>query len=311
MRVENVKGAVWTVDEIEFYKRRPQRCSAAAVAAAAASTSSSSVATASASIATGLAPSASALSVCSGVLTSHLQQHHQQQQHSSHHHQQQLDNSPLTEGAHSQAAAAAATAAMAMAAMAAAAAAAAVSSSPQTPATDSTTSPATIAATSTAPTAVLEVSSHLQSMMLGCAAASAGGCRGDPAASSGAASSRLPAAGGHSVGYVRLATQLQYSLDTLLNTEPHTIGADARPSDEDVASNRSHRHIEQSICTASSSDVVSVGFWYSLQVYLLFVLSIYPLSSVGNNFSHSYIRLKQKFLRIFVFQIFIQFRTII
>ncbi|KAG0417310.1 hypothetical protein HPB47_005710, partial [Ixodes persulcatus] len=25
MRVENVKGAVWTVDEIEFYKRRPQR----------------------------------------------------------------------------------------------------------------------------------------------------------------------------------------------------------------------------------------------------------------------------------------------
>lgn len=28
MRVENVKGAVWTVDEIEFCKRRPQRCSA-------------------------------------------------------------------------------------------------------------------------------------------------------------------------------------------------------------------------------------------------------------------------------------------
>nr|XP_015836159.1 PREDICTED: forkhead box protein P1 isoform X13 [Tribolium castaneum] len=27
MRVENVKGAVWTVDEVEFYKRRPQRCS--------------------------------------------------------------------------------------------------------------------------------------------------------------------------------------------------------------------------------------------------------------------------------------------
>ncbi|XP_030379927.1 forkhead box protein P1 [Scaptodrosophila lebanonensis] len=27
-RVENVKGAVWTVDEIEFYKRRPQRTSA-------------------------------------------------------------------------------------------------------------------------------------------------------------------------------------------------------------------------------------------------------------------------------------------
>ncbi|XP_046683299.1 forkhead box protein P1-like isoform X2 [Homalodisca vitripennis] len=26
MRVENVKGAVWTVDEMEFYKRRPQRC---------------------------------------------------------------------------------------------------------------------------------------------------------------------------------------------------------------------------------------------------------------------------------------------
>jgi hypothetical protein len=24
-RVENVKGAVWTVDEVEFYKRRPQR----------------------------------------------------------------------------------------------------------------------------------------------------------------------------------------------------------------------------------------------------------------------------------------------
>ncbi|XP_043863790.1 forkhead box protein P1 isoform X5 [Drosophila mojavensis] len=30
MRVENVKGAVWTVDEIEFYKRRPQRTTAAA-----------------------------------------------------------------------------------------------------------------------------------------------------------------------------------------------------------------------------------------------------------------------------------------
>ncbi|KAL5275557.1 FOXP4 family protein [Megaselia abdita] len=28
MRVENVKGAVWTVDEIEFYKRRPQRTAA-------------------------------------------------------------------------------------------------------------------------------------------------------------------------------------------------------------------------------------------------------------------------------------------
>lgn len=27
MRVENVKGAVWTVDEIEFYKRRPQKIS--------------------------------------------------------------------------------------------------------------------------------------------------------------------------------------------------------------------------------------------------------------------------------------------
>ena len=27
MRVENVKGAVWTVDEVEFYKRRPQRAS--------------------------------------------------------------------------------------------------------------------------------------------------------------------------------------------------------------------------------------------------------------------------------------------
>lgn len=26
MRVENVKGAVWTVDEAEFCKRRPQRC---------------------------------------------------------------------------------------------------------------------------------------------------------------------------------------------------------------------------------------------------------------------------------------------
>ena len=25
MRVENVKGAVWTVDEMEFYKRRPQK----------------------------------------------------------------------------------------------------------------------------------------------------------------------------------------------------------------------------------------------------------------------------------------------
>lgn len=31
MRVENVKGAVWTVDEIEFYKRRPQRLSNAGV----------------------------------------------------------------------------------------------------------------------------------------------------------------------------------------------------------------------------------------------------------------------------------------
>ncbi|XP_033148941.1 forkhead box protein P1 [Drosophila busckii] len=30
MRVENVKGAVWTVDEIEFYKRRPQRTAAIA-----------------------------------------------------------------------------------------------------------------------------------------------------------------------------------------------------------------------------------------------------------------------------------------
>ncbi|RXG55621.1 Forkhead box protein P4, partial [Armadillidium vulgare] len=32
MRVENVKGAVWTVDEVEFYKRRPQRCTTGSVA---------------------------------------------------------------------------------------------------------------------------------------------------------------------------------------------------------------------------------------------------------------------------------------
>ncbi|XP_055690445.1 forkhead box protein P1 isoform X4 [Lutzomyia longipalpis] len=37
MRVENVKGAVWTVDEVEFYKRRPQRCSTAVSSIAAAS----------------------------------------------------------------------------------------------------------------------------------------------------------------------------------------------------------------------------------------------------------------------------------
>lgn len=37
MRVENVKGAVWTVDELEFYKRRPQRCSASVNAPSAAS----------------------------------------------------------------------------------------------------------------------------------------------------------------------------------------------------------------------------------------------------------------------------------
>ncbi|GBP26705.1 Forkhead box protein P1 [Eumeta japonica] len=30
MRVENVKGAVWTVDEVEFYRRRPQRAAHAA-----------------------------------------------------------------------------------------------------------------------------------------------------------------------------------------------------------------------------------------------------------------------------------------
>ncbi|XP_036345928.1 forkhead box protein P2-like, partial [Rhagoletis pomonella] len=39
MRVENVKGAVWAVDEIEFYKQRPQRTTAAATAAAIMSTS--------------------------------------------------------------------------------------------------------------------------------------------------------------------------------------------------------------------------------------------------------------------------------
>lgn len=27
VRVENVKGAVWTVDEVEFQKRRPQKIS--------------------------------------------------------------------------------------------------------------------------------------------------------------------------------------------------------------------------------------------------------------------------------------------
>ena len=36
MRVENVKGAVWTVDEVEYHRRRPQRGTAAAAAAAAA-----------------------------------------------------------------------------------------------------------------------------------------------------------------------------------------------------------------------------------------------------------------------------------
>ena len=33
MRVENVKGAVWTVDEVEYHRRRPQRGAAAAAAA--------------------------------------------------------------------------------------------------------------------------------------------------------------------------------------------------------------------------------------------------------------------------------------
>jgi len=35
MRVENVKGAVWTVDEVEYHRRRPQRGAAAAAQAAA------------------------------------------------------------------------------------------------------------------------------------------------------------------------------------------------------------------------------------------------------------------------------------
>ena len=30
MRVENVKGAVWTVDELEYHRRRPQRGAASA-----------------------------------------------------------------------------------------------------------------------------------------------------------------------------------------------------------------------------------------------------------------------------------------
>lgn len=37
MRVENVKGAVWTVDEVEFYKRRPQRAAHASAPASSAS----------------------------------------------------------------------------------------------------------------------------------------------------------------------------------------------------------------------------------------------------------------------------------
>merc|ERR1712223_990782 len=32
MRVENVKGAVWTVDELEYYRRRPQRGAASSSA---------------------------------------------------------------------------------------------------------------------------------------------------------------------------------------------------------------------------------------------------------------------------------------
>lgn len=42
MRVENVKGAVWTVDELEFYKRRPQRSTTAAAAAVVFSSSATS-----------------------------------------------------------------------------------------------------------------------------------------------------------------------------------------------------------------------------------------------------------------------------
>ena len=41
MRVENVKGAVWTVDELEFHKRRPQRSTTAAAAAIVFSSASS------------------------------------------------------------------------------------------------------------------------------------------------------------------------------------------------------------------------------------------------------------------------------
>ncbi|XP_014274404.1 forkhead box protein P1 isoform X3 [Halyomorpha halys] len=33
MRVENIKGAVWTVDEVEFHKRRPQRCTSGTLSA--------------------------------------------------------------------------------------------------------------------------------------------------------------------------------------------------------------------------------------------------------------------------------------
>lgn len=38
MRVENVKGAVWTVDEVEFYKRRPQKMSGMSLKSPSAST---------------------------------------------------------------------------------------------------------------------------------------------------------------------------------------------------------------------------------------------------------------------------------
>lgn len=56
MRVENVKGAVWTVDEIEFYKRRPQRCTSSSTTAAAAAAAAASIV----SVSSGSPPTSSA-----------------------------------------------------------------------------------------------------------------------------------------------------------------------------------------------------------------------------------------------------------
>lgn len=96
MRVENVKGAVWTVDELEFYRRRPQRLQERLTSNSSSSSSSAIMAAASMSASSPTSMIQTPTSMAAGLMSmvgSGVDHHHQL-----HHLVHGMDGSPVNIG---------------------------------------------------------------------------------------------------------------------------------------------------------------------------------------------------------------------